>query len=82
MRVVAGTAKGHRLMAPKGATTRPTSDFVREALFNSLASRRDIAGAEVLDLFAGTGALGIEALSRGAARAVFVDHDRRAVEAI
>ncbi|MBW3614180.1 MAG: 16S rRNA (guanine(966)-N(2))-methyltransferase RsmD [Actinobacteria bacterium] len=82
MRVVAGVARGRRLVAPKGEATRPTSDFVREAVFATLGSYIDLEGATVLDLFAGTGALGIEALSRGAGRAVFVDHDRRAVAAI
>ena len=82
MRVVAGIARGRRLAAPKGDTTRPTSDFVREAVFNSLQSHLDLHGATVLDLFAGTGALGIEALSRGAAHATFVEHDRAAVAAI
>ena len=79
MRVVAGEFKGRRLHAPRGSATRPTSDRVREALFSVLGP---IEGADVLDLFAGTGALGIEALSRGAARATFVDDDPRAVEAI
>ncbi len=71
MRVVAGRAKGHRLQAPRGMETRPTSDKVREAIFAMLAG--EIEGATVLDLFAGTGALGIEALSRGAESAVFVE---------
>lgn len=82
MRVVAGIARGRRLVAPKGEGTRPTSDFVREAIFNSLVSHVDLHGATVLDLFAGTGALGIEALSRGAAHATFVESDRKALEAI
>ena len=77
MRIVAGLAKGRRLAAPAGAT-RPTSDRAREALFNSLATMLDLDGAAVLDLFAGTGAVGLEALSRGAARAVLVESDRRA----
>ncbi|HEY7836729.1 MAG TPA: 16S rRNA (guanine(966)-N(2))-methyltransferase RsmD [Solirubrobacteraceae bacterium] len=72
MRVIAGTLGGRRLKAPAGRATRPTSDRVREALFATLD---DIGGARVLDLFAGTGALGIEALSRGAGRAVFVERD-------
>ncbi|HEX2849999.1 MAG TPA: 16S rRNA (guanine(966)-N(2))-methyltransferase RsmD [Acidimicrobiales bacterium] len=79
MRVVGGEARGRRLQAPKGTTTRPTSDFVREAVFNVLPGLVDLEGAAVADLFAGTGALGIEALSRGAARAVFVESDRRAL---
>jgi 16S rRNA (guanine966-N2)-methyltransferase len=83
VRVVAGIARGRRLQAPKGDATRPTSDFVREAIFNSLQAHLDLDDeATVLDLFAGTGALGIEALSRGATHATFVDHDRLAVAAI
>jgi 16S rRNA (guanine966-N2)-methyltransferase len=82
MRVVAGTVGGRRLVTPAGRDTRPTSDRVREAVFNSLGSMDVIDGAVVLDLFAGSGALGIEALSRGAERATFVDHDRQAVNAI
>jgi 16S rRNA (guanine966-N2)-methyltransferase len=82
MRVVAGVAGGRRLTAPAGRQVRPTSERVREALFNALGSLGAIDGATVLDLFAGTGALGIEALSRGAASAVFVDADARAVAAI
>ncbi len=75
MRVIGGTWGGRRLLGPpRGAETRPTSDRVREAVFNILSSRVD--GARVLDLFAGTGALGIEALSRGAAHATFVECDR------
>ncbi len=84
MRVIAGTARGRRLRAPEGLATRPTSDRVREAAFNALASMDAIAGAGVLDLFAGSGALGIEALSRGARHATFVEHApeaRRAVAA-
>jgi 16S rRNA (guanine966-N2)-methyltransferase len=79
MRVVAGAYKGRRLHAPPGSRTRPTADRVREALFSILG---DVSGARVLDLFAGSGALGIEALSRGAASAVFVERDARAVAAI
>ena len=82
MRVVAGTAGGLKLTAPSGQTTRPTSDRVREATFNALGSMGAVDGAEVVDLFAGSGAMGIEALSRGAAHATFVDHDRRARRAI
>ena len=78
MRIVAGTLGGRRLTAPPGRGTRPTSDRVREALFSILGN---IHGATVLDLFAGSGALGIEALSRGAASAVFVDSDPRAIAA-
>lgn len=72
MRVIGGSARGRRLKAPGGRGTRPTSDRVREALFSSLAE--DVPDAAVLDLFAGTGALGIEALSRGAASATFVEN--------
>jgi 16S rRNA (guanine966-N2)-methyltransferase len=79
VRVVAGEFKGRRLRAPRGMRTRPTADRVREALFSMLG---DVAGARVLDLYAGSGALGIEALSRGAHSAVFVDRDPRAAAAI
>ena len=79
MRVVAGAFRGRRLAAPRGRSTRPTADRVREALFSMLG---DVEGARVLDLYAGSGALGIEALSRGAASAVFVDDDALAVAAI
>jgi 16S rRNA (guanine966-N2)-methyltransferase len=81
MRVIAGTAKGRRLGAPAGDTTRPTADRVREATFNALTSLAAVDGT-VLDLFAGSGALGIEALSRGAASATFVDTDARAIAAV
>ena len=81
MRVTGGTARGHNLIGPKsGWGIRPTSDRVREALFNILAA--DIRDKTVLDLYAGTGALGIEALSRGAEAAVFVDQSRQALELI
>lgn len=80
MRVIAGRAKGHTLRAPHGLETRPTSDKVREALFGILADR--YVGESVLDLFAGTGALGIEALSRGAADAVFVERRSQACRMI
>ncbi|HYP48820.1 MAG TPA: 16S rRNA (guanine(966)-N(2))-methyltransferase RsmD, partial [Thermoleophilaceae bacterium] len=79
MRVVAGAFKGRRLQAPKGERTRPTADRVREALFSVLG---DIGGLRVLDLFAGSGALGIEALSRGASGATFVESDARALAVI
>lgn len=78
MRVVAGTLRGRRLVAPAGDHVRPTSDRVREAVFNALQSLVHLPGARVLDLFAGTGAMAIEALSRGAEWAVLVEHDRRA----
>jgi 16S rRNA (guanine966-N2)-methyltransferase len=79
VRIVAGEYKGRRLRMPRGAPTRPTADRVREALFSMLG---DVTGARVLDLYAGSGALGIEALSRGAASAVFVERDARAAAAI
>jgi 16S rRNA (guanine966-N2)-methyltransferase len=82
VRVVGGTARGRTLVAPAGRRTRPTADRVREAVFNALWSRGALDGARVVDLFAGSGALGIEALSRGAARATFVDSDRAARAAI
>jgi len=71
MRIIAGSRKGHRIDAPKGLATRPTSDRVRENVFNLVQAW--VEDAVVLDLFAGSGAMGIEALSRGAARAVFVE---------
>lgn len=80
MRVIAGQWKGHRLDAPRWEGLRPTSDRLRETLFNVLAPR--LEGARVLDVCAGTGAVGIEALSRGAARVTFVEADRRAVALI
>ena len=75
MRVIAGELGGQRLVAPRGWKVRPTSDRVREAIFSTLGER--VAGARVLDLYCGTGALAIEALSRGAERAVLVDRDTR-----
>src|SRR4051794_16765194 len=80
-RVIAGDAGGLRLVTPKGINTRPTADRVKEALFSALGSGR-LEGASVLDAYAGSGALGIEALSRGAASAVLVDRDVEAVDAI
>ncbi len=80
MRVIAGLVGGRRLLAPEGQHTRPTSDRVKEALFSALEPY--LEGARVLDLYAGSGALGIEALSRGAVGAVFVERDRRAAELI
>jgi len=80
MRIITGVAKGIKLKAPKGLDVRPTADRVKESIFNILANlevlvdRNAIIGAKVLDLFAGTGNLGLEALSRGAAHALFVDH--------
>ncbi len=82
VRVVAGILKGRRLVAPKGTATRPTSDRVREAIFSMVGSRVDLEGARVADLFAGSGAMGIEALSRGATEALFLDSGAAAVQAI
>ena len=82
MRVVAGSAKGRRLEAPAGRDVRPTSARVREAVFNSLGSLGLVADATFVDLFAGTGALGIEALSRGAADVTFVDRAPASVAAV
>ncbi|WP_394728105.1 16S rRNA (guanine(966)-N(2))-methyltransferase RsmD [Altererythrobacter sp. GH1-8] len=83
MRVIAGEWRGRNITAPKGETTRPTADRTRETLFNMLASRLgDFEGLRVADLFAGSGALGIEALSRGAVHCLFVENDQDAVKAI
>ena len=82
MRVVAGRLGGRRLVAPEGRDTRPTTDRVREAVFNALGSAGLIDGALVADLYAGSGALGIEAISRGAAHCIFVETDRAAVAAL
>ena len=79
MRIIAGSRKGHRIAAPKGRETRPTSDRVREAAFMLIGP---VDGANVLDLFAGSGAMGLEALSRGAERATFVESDAAAAAAI
>jgi 16S rRNA (guanine966-N2)-methyltransferase len=79
MRVTAGTERGRRIRAPRGATTRPTGAKVREAIFNILGP---LPAEPVLDLYAGTGALGIEALSRGASSATFVERDGRALAAL
>ena len=79
MRIIAGSRKGHRILAPKGVDTRPTGDRVREAVYNLVGP---VDGADVLDLFAGSGAMGLEALSRGAASVTFVEQDRQAAEAI
>ena len=76
MRITGGAARGRALRAPRGPRVRPTADKVRAAIFNILASRTDVAGGRWLDLFAGTGALGLEALSRGAARVTFIDDSR------
>jgi 16S rRNA (guanine966-N2)-methyltransferase len=82
VRVVAGEFGGRKLIAPPGETTRPTTDKVREAVFNSLTSMGIVEDAVVVDLYAGTGAMGIEALSRGAARCTFVERDRDALRSL
>jgi 16S rRNA (guanine966-N2)-methyltransferase len=87
MRIIAGAWRGRALTAPPGTDTRPTADRVRQALFDMLmhapwAGRSIVENASVLDVFAGTGALGLEALSRGAARAVFVERSRAALTAL
>ncbi|HEX8302413.1 16S rRNA (guanine(966)-N(2))-methyltransferase RsmD [Sphingomonas sp.] len=83
MRVIAGQWRGRPLLAPKGEVTRPTADRTREALFSMLASRiGSFEELAVADLFAGSGALGLEALSRGAASCLFVEHDKAAVDAL
>lgn len=80
MRIISGARRGRKLYAPKGLTVRPTSDRVKEAVFNILGDA--VREARVLDLFAGVGGLGLEALSRGAGRVVFVDQDSRSVDAL
>ena len=83
MRIIAGEWRGRKLAAPKGEATRPTADRTRETLFSMLASRvGSFEGLSVADLFAGSGALGLEALSRGAASCLFVEHDEAALKAI
>ncbi len=83
MRIIAGDWRGRAIAAPSGDTTRPTADRTRETLFNMLASRLgSFDGLSVADLFAGSGALGLEALSRGCASCLFVEEDKRAVDAI
>ncbi len=82
MRIVAGTHRGRPLAVPRGGPTRPTADRAREGLFSSLQSLLDLDGARVLDLYAGSGALGLEALSRGAAGATLVEQDERALTAL
>jgi 16S rRNA (guanine966-N2)-methyltransferase len=83
MRIVAGEWRGRTIEAPAGAATRPTGDRAREGLFSMLASRLgSFEGLQVADLFAGTGALGLEALSRGAAHCIFVEKDRKALDAL
>lgn len=82
MRVISGEFGGRKLIAPEGTTTRPTTDKVRQAVFNSLNSMGVLEGAVVADLYAGSGALGIEALSRGAEHCTFVERDRAALHAL
>ena len=82
LRVVSGSAGGRRLSAPRGDAIRPTTGRVKEAVFSALDARERIVGAKVLDLYAGTGALAIEALSRSAARAVLVENNRDALESL
>jgi 16S rRNA (guanine966-N2)-methyltransferase len=82
MRVIAGEAHGRRLRAPRGLLTRPATARVRASIFSRLTARTDLSGMRVLDLFAGSGSLGLEALSRGARRAVFVDSSRAAAAAV
>jgi 16S rRNA (guanine966-N2)-methyltransferase len=81
-RIIAGTHGGRRLAAPAGATTRPTSDRVREAFFSALEAMTDLSGARCADLFAGSGAIGLETISRGAAYALLVESDARAARVI
>jgi 16S rRNA (guanine966-N2)-methyltransferase len=82
VRVVAGTLRGRRIVAPPGSATRPTTDKVREAVFNALGSLDLVIDARVADLYAGSGAIGIEALSRGASRCTFVERHREALRAL
>ncbi|MHB8682534.1 MAG: 16S rRNA (guanine(966)-N(2))-methyltransferase RsmD, partial [Acidimicrobiales bacterium] len=82
MRVIAGAFRGRQLRAPSGTATRPTGDRVREAIFDILGSLVDLQGMVVVDLYAGSGAMGIEALSRGAAQAVFVEQASEAIAVI
>ena len=83
MRIIAGQWRGRKLVAPQGDTTRPTADRTRETLFSMLVSRLgDFDGLKVADLFAGSGALGLEALSRGAASCIFVEQDPAAIRAV
>ena len=82
IRVIAGTARGRRLVTPDGDRVRPTKDIARESMFSALDARGAVEDAKVLDLYAGTGALAIEALSRGAAAAVLVERDPAALQAI
>src|SRR5438046_2620552 len=82
MRIIAGRFRSRELLAPSGDATRPTTDRARESLFNVLANLMEFGGAHVLDLFAGSGALSFEALSRGAATVTLVEKNRKAIDAI
>jgi len=82
MRVISGTARGRKLQAPPGRGTRPITDRAKEGIFNILESLGGVAGATVVDLFAGSGSFGIECLSRGAERVVFVERNRAAVQTL
>lgn len=82
MRVIAGVARGRKLIAPSGRHVRPTTDRVRESMFNALESLQMIRGAKMVDVFAGSGALGIEALSRRGESCLFIDADRKALAAV
>jgi len=82
MRIISGSARGSKLLAPIGAETRPTEDMVKESFFNIITNLRELNDCRFLDLFAGSGAIGLEALSRGAREAVFVDHSAKSVAAI
>ncbi|NVN89571.1 MAG: 16S rRNA (guanine(966)-N(2))-methyltransferase RsmD [Desulfuromonadales bacterium] len=82
MRVIAGSARGTKLVAPRGMDTRPTADRVREALFSIIQSRYELDGTHVMDICAGTGGLGIEALSRGASSCCFIENNREALKCL
>ena len=82
MRIIAGSAGGRKLLTPDGDAIRPTSDKVRGAIFNSLLSKISVADANVIDCFCGSGALGLEALSRGSAHCVFVDNNRKSLDLV
>jgi 16S rRNA (guanine966-N2)-methyltransferase len=82
MRIIAGMYRGTKLSAPRALSVRPTTDRVKQTLFDILASRMNFEGADVLDLFAGSGSLGLEALSRGAARVTFVEKSRDSIQAL
>ena len=82
MKIIAGHARGRKLKAPRGLTTRPATARIRESIFSRLLARLDFDGLSVLDIFAGSGSLGIEALSRGAAHATFIDSSKAATAVI